>query len=539
MVHKIPTIQPFSLRREWYMVTALALAVLMLCLFSLDGFCFWGDDYAAYINQAIALSEGRFDEQARLNYIMHPSIMVEEAEKGELVYVWGYPLILSLCYALAGFDRTLYTSIALYKLPSVLALAWLAAVLYPFYRKRMGKALSFMLTLLFCCCGEFFSFIDTLYSDLVFLFFAVLALYLSEKYSEQDTGKSRFALAFLLGAVLWFMNEIRLNGIAILFACAVGQAIVLIKKHRKLSKGETAMALLPYMILAVLTLVSSLILSPATGNNSDMERALLSLFISNLRYYFELIWHWLGLLMNSLFINPLYSVLRRIIPISFESLGLIKNILCALCAVLALMGIILDGIRRNAHLSLLILVYIIFVSLLPYTQGLRYIYPLLPLVLLFIGCSLQRILSRVGEMAGNSRILKAGGILVFALLCFFTVLPRVSDIGDNEKNESVTINSVADIYMQNAYSPAAIEAYNFIQQNIPEDSVIAFFTPRGLYLNTQRLSVKPGVNGHSMEEADYYLRYLLMGEYEIFPEPGEEFEPVFENSEFILYKKTG
>ena len=131
MVHKIPTIQPFSLRREWYMVTALALAVLMLCLFSLDGFCFWGDDYAAYINQAIALSEGRFDEQARLNYIMHPSIMVEEAEKGELVYVWGYPLILSLCYALAGFDRTLYTSIALYKLPSVLALAWLASQMAP------------------------------------------------------------------------------------------------------------------------------------------------------------------------------------------------------------------------------------------------------------------------------------------------------------------------------------------------------------------------------------------------------------------------
>ena len=537
MLQKIPTIQPFSLRREWYMMLALSLAVLMLCLLSLDGFCYWGDDYAAYINEAISIAEGRFEEQIKLNYIMHPSNMVDEAESGQLVYVWGYPLLLSLVYSLVGFDRVGYTGILFYKLPSVLALAGLAALLYRFYRRRMGKSLSFLLALLFCCCGEFFSFLDTLYSDLVFLFFAVLALSLGESYIELHGKKGRAAAAILFGMVLWFMYEVRFNGIAILFACAAAQLFSLLKMRGRTTKLRIGQELLPYFVFAALVLLSSAILAPATGNSSDMEGAVLPLFASNLKYYCSLIVHWLGLLINSLFINPLYSFLRRLVPISFESLSLVKSLLCALCIALAALGIIFDGIKRNAHLSLLILVYIIFVSLLPYTQGLRYIYPLLPIVLLFIGCSMQRLINFAAKKFRGKRFFKLAGWLIYALLCFFILLPRISDVRNNAIEENITINSVADIYMQNAYSPAAVEVYNYIQENTAEDSVIAFFTPRGLYLNTQRLSVKPGVNGHSMDEADYYLRYLLMGDFEIFPEPGNDFEPIFENTEFILYRK--
>ena len=74
----------------------LCIAVLFAAASGLDYDCPWGDDYAAYINDGIAIAQGRYAEQTRLNYFMHPSDMPVEAKDGTLVYVWGYPLVLSL-----------------------------------------------------------------------------------------------------------------------------------------------------------------------------------------------------------------------------------------------------------------------------------------------------------------------------------------------------------------------------------------------------------------------------------------------------------
>jgi hypothetical protein len=59
-----------------------------------------------------------------------------------------------------------------------------------------------------------------------------------------------------------------------------------------------------------------------------------------------------------------------------------------------------------------------------------------------------------------------------------------------------------------------------------------------LHLNTERFSFKPGVNGHSIEEADYCLEYLKTGGYHITPPIGDEFKKVFSNDEFVLYRHT-
>lgn len=515
----------------------LTLAVLLLCLFTLDGFCFWGDDHAAYLNQTIAMAEGRFEEQTILNYQMHPSNMVEEADSGKLVYVWAYSLILLPVYLLAGFDRTGYTSVIFYKLPSVLALAGITAILYLLLRRRLNRKLSVLLALLFGCCGEFFSFLDTLYSDLVFLFFALLCLYLAEGFWSCPKGKKRLMGGLSLGAALWFCIELRFNGAAILFASLVGHILSLWPDRKKMRRADIFTELSPYLSFGLLFILSLLLLPAATGNSSDLEGAGAALFFSNLRYYLGLIRHWLGLLINSLFINPFYSVFRRIADISYESLAPLRDLLSLLALALAGLGIMWAGLKKDQHLSLLVLVYIIVVSMLPYTQGLRYVYPLLPLILLFIGCALQKLWGLIPEKFSKARPIKALCPFIWAVLCFFVLLPRVTDVIDGGEHEPVEISSVAEVYMQNSYSPAAIEVYNFIQQETAQDSTIAFFAPRGLYLNTGRLGVKPGVNGHSMDEADYFLRYLSVGEFEIIPVPKEGFEAVFENEEFILYKR--
>lgn len=520
--------------RELAAAALLVLLVFVPALFSIDNSCYWGDDFAAYISQGIAMAEGRLDEQAALNILMHPSPLPSEAvEGGELIYVWGYPLILSIVYALVGFDRLSFSSIVFYKLPSVIALSLLAAVLFFFYRRRFGFRLSFMLALLFCCCSEMFDFLNTIYSDMVFLLFAALCLLLCERYTE---GKKSFLGALLLGGCLWYMYEVRLNGIGILICCALAQFYALVSAGRRPGKAKLAMALLPYIFFLILLFLSHFFIAKATPNTSDIGSGMsLAGFIENIKNYSKLICHWFGLLWNSLLINPLYSISRRFLSVSFESFKPLRDVLTAVSLALCAAGIVFEGKGKNFHLSIFVVVYIIFVSTLPYTQGLRYIYPLLPLLLMFavyVPAKPGLILSKLPKGIYN-----AASWLLVCVCCIFILYPHASAALHNEKGirELESISSPSDIYMQNAYSQEACELYSYIQKETPEDSTIAFFAPRALYLNTGRLGLRPGVNGHSIQQADYYIQYLSVGDFPVDRVPDDGFSPIFKNSQFVLY----
>ena len=78
---------------------------------------------------------------------------------------------------------------------------------------------------------------------------------------------------------------------------------------------------------------------------------------------------------------------------------------------------------------------------------------------------------------------------------------------------------------------------NYIENNVSQDSIIAFFKPRALYLNTEILSFIPEKNGMTVEDGDYYLYYKPDPDFLL---PDEtNFSAVFENEEFKLFKKIG
>ena len=127
-------------KRDWRMAALVALIILVLGACTLTpGTTTWGDDHAAYINEGIAIAEGRFEEQIERNYAYHPSELPEEAKGGSLVYVWGYPLMLAGVYKIVGFDRVEYSSVIWYKLISLLSLALTGGVLTLFFRKRSNQ----------------------------------------------------------------------------------------------------------------------------------------------------------------------------------------------------------------------------------------------------------------------------------------------------------------------------------------------------------------------------------------------------------------
>lgn len=509
--------------RDRVTAAVLALVVLVAGFLSLSEGTYWGDDYAAYISEGIAIAEGRLDEQAELNTQMHPSPLPDEAVGQPLVYVWGYPLLLSAVYRAVGFDRDDFHTLNFYKLPSVLAFALLAAVLFLFLRRRVGYRLSLLMTAVFCSCSEFYTFINTMYSDMVFLFFALLALYVSELYLDGETKRRRLFTGVLLGAVLWYMYEVRLNGIAILLACAAAHGISLLRKHNRFSVSD----LLPYAVFFLLKLISETIIAAPTANSSDVGKVTAALFLSNLKTYALLFISWFERLWNSLLINPLYSVLRRVADVEFADLGVLRSVCVWLSLGFAVIGMAVQGFKEDLHLFLLLPVYIAAACLLPYTQGLRYVYPLLPVLLMFCAVGL----ATLPKIQAVPSLWRTVITVALCAVCFYSVFSSASPA-----LEEAEVVNVEDIYMQNAYSPDAVEVYRFIRTEIPEDHTLAFFAPRALYLNTGRFTIRPDANGHSIDEADEYLDYRRTGAFDLAPKLAG-FSPIYENDEFILYTR--
>ena len=542
-----------SRRADRVLFALIVILILCIDLFALDNNCYWGDDFAAYISEGISIADGYFDEQVKLNVLMHPSRLPAEALNGTLVYVWGYPLLLALVYTFVGFDRIGFTSVIYYKLPAAIALALMAGVLYLFLRRRMGRALSFTLAFLFCSCYELRVNINSLYSDVVFLFFAVLSLYLVEvfldAYSRHGSVRAALIYGVLLGVALWFTYETRLNGISILFACVLATVFYYIKRRRELGGRRALLLLVPYICFLLLKLASEAILAPPTSNTSDIAEVSVASVFGNLESYYYALRRWLALIIDDVITNRLNTYLPLLTSTGEDTYGVIAgfcagfdNVCVSAVLLITLVGITTDGFRRNLHLTLYAAVYLIVVCMLPYNQGIRYVYPVIVLIPLYFGCALKRGCALLPLLLkGRGKRLGAGlSASLAVIVCSFTLVSALRGIDYAHKNPEIIIpDGAQDFYRMYAYTPCAIEAYNYIIDNTPSDCVIGFVKPRALYLNTGRISVPVGINGHTLEEADYLLCCADVGEEFLTDEWRGRFTQVFCNDEFTLYEKVG
>ena len=495
-------------KRDWIAALVAFVLVAAVAVGSLKvGLTSWGDDNAAYINEGIAIAESRFNEQLRINYEYHPSSLPDEADDGKLVYVWGFPLMLSLVYRLVGFDRTGYTSIIWYKLPLALNLALLGAVLVLFFRRRFSLVASVFLTLVFCVNRSIMIALNMLYADLTFLFLSMTTLWLMECFADGfKTSRSHTALGVVYGLALFFTHETRLNGITICVVAFIGHVLMMLKKRA--DRRTLALNLMPYALAAALALAAEhLWLAPATRNTSDMTA---TQFAFNIQYYTQLLIDWFSELFGPKLPWLGYGV-------------------AALCAV----GIATGGLGENLHLTLLLAGTFVVLELLYYHQGLRYLYNVLPLLLMygFQGAAFiaERIAGHWGE-TGRTKLRRAGCVLALALLAL-TFSVRGPAIAQN-------LNAWGKVGKKDVYSSAAIQMYRYIQKHVPADSIICFGKPRMLYLNTGRRSFRWGQNGHDVTEADFYLQYKYnaFGDQELDQTPIDSMHVVKRTKSFTLYR---
>lgn len=501
--------------------------VLVFFLLYIDSFVLWGDDFAAYLSEGIAIAEGRFEEQAALNRCLHPTPL-PEAAGDSLVYAWGYSLVLALVYKLVGYDPFDLGLIVYYKLPTVLFLALCAALLFLLLRRRFPLLPSALTALVFGLSREFFEFSNTLYSDGLFLFMAVLTFLLTELFLASRSARARWALSALLGLSLFFTQETRLNGVVVCLCVAFAQLVHLFRNRSALSPSRLCLHLLPWLIYAALRLVFECwLLAPPTSNSGDLALASLHDLHTRFSDYKYIIRKWFASLWSCVLFGVLPGVLTERLSGLFASASML----------LVVVGVLTDGLKRNTHLTLYAVLSLSGVLLLPYWQGLRYLYSVLPLLLLFFCYGVQRTvraLSKLLRLSAASRAARPAGLALGALLCLCLIFQTCGYLSAHAAGRTTAfVKTGNNIYVQNAFSDQALEAYRFLREDTPADSVVAFAKPRLLYLNTGRLSFADGVNGHRLDEADYFLAFTDISDLSSLPPAAE---PVFQNAQLTLYK---
>src|SRR4030095_7945340 len=109
-----------------------------------------------------------------LEFVEHNSFTIFESSNqiGPVAYPWGYPLILTPIYFLKGINP-----LAL-KLPGLFFYAGFLICLYLLFKNRVTPTENLLLICLFAFNPLLIQFLDQILSDVPFLFFSTVALFL-------------------------------------------------------------------------------------------------------------------------------------------------------------------------------------------------------------------------------------------------------------------------------------------------------------------------------------------------------------------------
>ena len=162
----------------------------------------WGDDFAWYILQAKSIWNGTTNE-----FIKQSAFTNDQSTTyvGPLAYPWGYPLLLVPSYAIKGIHP-----LAL-KLPSLFFYTGFLACLYLLMKARLSGAESLLLVSLFAFNPLLLQFLDQILSDIPYLFFSTLSLWLVTKEGKHSTQQN-----ILIGVSIFLVTFLRATGILLL-----------------------------------------------------------------------------------------------------------------------------------------------------------------------------------------------------------------------------------------------------------------------------------------------------------------------------------
>ncbi len=409
----------------------------------------WGDDFAQYINQAKKIVEGK--PQTTTGYIFNP----DQPFVGPPVYSVGYPLLLAPVYWLFG------NNIKIFDIYNSLFLILLGVSIIYFLSTLTGELIAVFLAVILIYNPWTLSFKCEVGSDFSFAFILIPAalLYIN---SNSTNNKKNIFNCIACGLLTGFIILIKSTGLVLLIAIIIDILIKIINTSgRDINKNAILQLLLKLLFITSTILIVYFIFNYVIFNihngtlhyfkflygNYGMKET----FLHNIAYY-------INMLQN--FFHP-KVILWEFLPLICKSFVLTFFVL----------GLINELFKKIAFMEIFVIVYLFAICFFPNsTQGIRYLFPLLPFIMYFVVKGLKTI----------NLNLKINQKIITICLAFICISYYKTGITNIIKDQSSIL--------QGPQETEAIEAFNYIKNNTKPTDTIVFIKPRALALYTERYS---------------------------------------------------
>lgn len=444
----------------------------------------WWDDFASYIMQAQSLLEG-----TPADFVAHNTFTIEQSSypPGPIAYPWGYPILLAPVLGLVGMKL-----LALKALNTIFFLLFLI-VFHLLAKTRLDPAWSLLLTATLAFNPALLQAHDLILSDVPFLLFSTLALMLIE-----NGGKR----TWLIGLVIFGAFSLRTNGLLLLVPLVVAQ-VRQFHSWADVRRNWREIAI-PYAVFGALFLLLSLLLPGGQESYlSHFSMFTVERWLSNAGFYLRL--------PADLFKNVWFGSVFFWLWVGLFLLGMIINF------------------KKNLHLLSYLAVSLGLFITWPETQGLRFIYPLIPIGVLVAAEGWKAAAERLSVR--DASLARRAGLGVAGLLILFS-LTASAQVGITNLRYGRSLDGPFDPYSQ--------AMFEFVREKTPADSVIVFFRPRAMRLLTgrdaflstecERLSLGDYVVLSKKANDDLQTTPSQVGSCQL------PLTPVFKNRRFIVYR---
>lgn len=479
---------------ELVLLSAILLVSLLLSFSLLTRGHDWGDDFAAYLMQSRSLLQGNPEEFVTRNAF---TIQNSSYNLGPVAYPWGYPALLAPVLWVKGLHP-----LALKLVNTVFYFLFLV-VFYRLIRPRLGLSASLAATAVLAFNPTLLLEHDYILSDIPFLFFSTFTLFLIDRFVARAENRLSLPASLCIGLSVFLSFAMRTNGLLLLGPLALAHFIRWRASDRM--RIEWGPAFSAYLVFGLLVLVQALILPGGQESHFKLYSLLTpQLLLENLVYY-------LGLPAGM-----------------FEGIPF-GGLFFALTVVFFLAGMIAHPRRNAVFLAYILLTLVLYISW-PERQGIRFLFPILPLILSIAAeggrFAVEKLPAEKRPLARRAGLGLAGTLAALSLFV---------------SAGSGWINLQNGRQINGPFDPVSAQMFEFVRTQTPPDSVMIFFKPRALRLFTDRDAIMID-NCEGIRGGSYVVFHEKRGGNGQVAEPEACTEVsltvVFNNQRFTVYRVT-
>lgn len=483
--------------RVWVILAILAIGVFYLATIR-EGHG-WGDDFAMYIHHAKNIAE-RVDYQ-QTGFISNPKNII-----GPQSYPPIFPLLLSPVYKLWGLNlRAMKIEMIFIFLLSLLAI-FLA------FKDELAWPYLVALIVLIGLNPQFWQSKDQIISDLPFLLFIYLSIYLIHKaYRATRTGRSQIIYALLIVASICLAYGTRSVGL-VLIPCLLGYDMVKNKRPSRFAIG------IVILTVALICLQNLFLRSDAASYSGHFqtEEGLSTRVLIVLRH-----------------VQFLFQILSE-----FWANGYSKILRLALFAILsglAFFGYFVRGRKQITCFEIFVPLYVAPLIILPIVLEWRYLAPLIPLYFFYAFRGIRTVSRWTVFRQWGMESIAFAGLTAVILISYAGQYIRV-DFGP--LNESITKSESRQLF-------------EYIRRETGEKDIFVFRKPRAFALLTGRSAAvwHRSPDDHDLWSYFHQIHagYLITGPKKLDPPDQlffqgfidrnqERLQETFSNSDFRVYR---